>query len=866
MLINDASITGSLIVNASASFQNINVAGNIIPDTTNIRNLGSTDKYFKEIYVSTGSINFVDNGSVVAVLSAGTITTIQSNTSSANSRLSSIENVSASLQTFTASVSATNTFTSSATARLNSIETISASNIARLSALETTSASVDTLNTTQNNRLGSLETISASNLSRISALETTSASVDTLNTTQNSRLNSLEIKTGSLATTGSNTFIGTQTITGSLFISADLIVQGTSSLENITASAVSIGTNIVNLNTANPAIRYAGLSIGDSGSIGSSGSFLYDSVQDEFIFVHRGANTTVTSSVILMGPQTFDSIGNETYLTTNRIPKGAGNEHLADSNISDTGTLVTINSATQITGSLLISSSLNVGSSNGSPLSKISFRDGVNTGSIALGNANYPTLLISDANNGEFRIDNRTSFAGGFISFYPNGQEFTPSAEAARIATNGYFGIGNQSPTSQLSVYTSSANTQNIMAELYNGNYTSGTRNFIRVRNNINAGSTMSSYFGQGQDGKTYIISNDFTKNHIVIDGNTANVGIGISTPNSRLEVKASDTGTTTNYASKNIIANSPLVGGYTGAPIVSMLAMYDGTIHGADIGYLYDATGYGLAFSVNNDTIGNPTEAMRINRAGNVGVGITNPAVSLDISAKTDGIILPVGTTGQRPTAANGLIRYNTNAQSLETYVANNWVNVQTSANNGYGWRRPSTINIGGVLADGDRTWYSEINIANSYGAVVLNHVFTGNFTVVASWQRNFMGIGMMYKSGATLLDFDGYSLDPTGPYFGGTSVSGFSVGTYNSYSYLGRYPAPLGSGEIAGTKYFFKWQRSGNSLTMQYSTTGPWGAWTNFGAGASATCSSGDSVIVGAGEASGTENDPLRLLYVIE
>ena len=220
---------------------------------------------------------------------------------------------------------------------MDSIETITASNIARIGSLETISAS-------NISRIGSLETISASNIARINSLETTSASVDTLNTTQNTRLSNLEIKTGSLATTGSNTFIGTQTITGSLYISSDLIVQGSSSLQNITASAVSIGTNIINLNTANPAIRYAGLVIGDSGSIGSSGSFFYDSVQDEMIFVHRGANTTVTSSVVLMGPQTFDSIGNETYLTSNRIPKGAGNEHLVDSNISDTGTLVTVSS------------------------------------------------------------------------------------------------------------------------------------------------------------------------------------------------------------------------------------------------------------------------------------------------------------------------------------------------------------------------------------------------------------------------------------------------------------------------------------------------------------------------------------------
>ena len=228
-----------------------------------------------------------------------------------------------SIHPFTASIAGTNTFTSSATARLNSIETISASNIAR-----------------------------------ISSLETTSASVDTLNTAQNTRLTNLEIKTGSLATTGSNTFYGTQTITGSLYISSDLIVQGSSSLQNITASAVSIGTNIVNLNTANPAIRYAGLVIGDSGSIGSSGSFLYDSVQDEMIFVHRGANTTVTSSVVLMGPQTYDAIGTEIYPTNNRIQKGTGNEHLVNSNISDDGTTIILNSNTEVTGSLKVNSVL----------------------------------------------------------------------------------------------------------------------------------------------------------------------------------------------------------------------------------------------------------------------------------------------------------------------------------------------------------------------------------------------------------------------------------------------------------------------------------------------------------------------------
>jgi hypothetical protein len=99
MLINDASITGSLIVNASASFENINVAGNIIPDTANIHNLGSTEKYFKEIYVSTGSINFVDGGEVVAVINASTIPNIANGFETVSNKVSGIETFTSSVNT-----------------------------------------------------------------------------------------------------------------------------------------------------------------------------------------------------------------------------------------------------------------------------------------------------------------------------------------------------------------------------------------------------------------------------------------------------------------------------------------------------------------------------------------------------------------------------------------------------------------------------------------------------------------------------------------------------------------------------------------------------------------------------------------------
>jgi len=79
---------------------------------------------------------------------------------------------------------------------------------------------------------------------------------------------------------------------------------------------------------------------------------LFDSTNDQWIFVHQN-QSTVTSSVLLMGPQTFNNLGNEAYPTTNRILKSVNAEHLGDSNITDTGTKVSVNSNTEITGSLI---------------------------------------------------------------------------------------------------------------------------------------------------------------------------------------------------------------------------------------------------------------------------------------------------------------------------------------------------------------------------------------------------------------------------------------------------------------------------------------------------------------------------------
>ena len=181
-----------------------------------------------------------------------------------------------------------------------------------------------------------------------------SSSVATTDLNQSNRLDSIEGKTGSYATTGSNIFQGNQTITGSLYVSQDLIVAGSSSIQHISSSIVNIADNIITVNAQNPALRFGGLAVIDSGSSPQvSGSLLFDAIENEWLFVHQN-QASVTSALLIMGPETYNDIGNEIHLTNNRLVKSTIDEHVGDSNITDTGTNVSINSNTEVTGTLKV--------------------------------------------------------------------------------------------------------------------------------------------------------------------------------------------------------------------------------------------------------------------------------------------------------------------------------------------------------------------------------------------------------------------------------------------------------------------------------------------------------------------------------
>ena len=154
---------------------------------------------------------------------------------------------------------------------------------------------------------------------------------------------------------------------------------------------------------------------------------------------------------------------------------------------------------------------------------------------------------------------------------------------------------------------------------------------------------------------------NDFT-----IDGK---LGVGVTTPSHKLDVSGSaqisgdvlisdyikhigDTDTTLRFQTNAILINAG--GSENISATATQLTLSGGS---ADVDVRIEG-------SSNADLLFADTSANKI------GIGTNSPAVSLDINA-TDAVTLPTGTTAQRPTAAAGMIRYNTTDGSFEGYTS---------------------------------------------------------------------------------------------------------------------------------------------------------------------------------------------------
>ena len=259
-------------------------------------------------------------------------------------KVSNLEIVSASLNSFTQSFSAS--VATSFSASTVNLTSYSASAANSLSASEASIS--NTINST-------ITTLSSSVNSRLNAVESFTSSI---NTTIKTRLSNEGVISGSSQLTASydSRYVGvtgTQTINGTKTFD-NIVVIGTGSfayIESVSGSAKIIGDAFIVLNTDTPTSRYAGIQVWDSGSVPSTASFFFDGVTNDWGYEYS-SSTGIDYAVAIFGPE-FASKGSPTYLTSNRIPKATDNHHLNDSNITDSGTLITLGSNTTVTGTLI---------------------------------------------------------------------------------------------------------------------------------------------------------------------------------------------------------------------------------------------------------------------------------------------------------------------------------------------------------------------------------------------------------------------------------------------------------------------------------------------------------------------------------
>jgi hypothetical protein len=162
----------------------------------------------------------------------------------------------------------------------------------------------------------------------------------------------------------------------------------------------------------------------------------------------------------------------------------------------------------------------------------------------------------------------------------------------------------------------------------------------------------------------------------------------------------------------------------FSGTVVSSAATITGGTINGTVIGGSSAAAGSftTIAASGNTTLSGNLTvngDTTLGNASGDI---ITANASSMNVPNNlsfngTGSITLPNGTTGQRPTAASGMIRYNLTTSGFEGYAGGEW----------------GSIGGGATGAGGDQVFYeNELTVTTSYTLTTnRNAMSTGPITI---------------------------------------------------------------------------------------------------------------------------------------
>ncbi len=163
---------------------------------------------------------------------------------------------------------------------------------------------------------------------------------DVYDTTTNSSYGDLLVKSGSVWV-NSRSLNGNYAVTGSLTITQNLTVLGSSSLVYVTSSNLAVSASFISVNVFEPAERFGGLKVYDSGSSNATASLAWDSQKNHWVY-QNASGSSYSGGMLLSGPRNTGSLGDEIGLIDGRIAKSVGGDHLDNSIISETGTTITV--------------------------------------------------------------------------------------------------------------------------------------------------------------------------------------------------------------------------------------------------------------------------------------------------------------------------------------------------------------------------------------------------------------------------------------------------------------------------------------------------------------------------------------------
>jgi hypothetical protein len=112
------------------------------------------------------------------------------------------------------------------------------------------------------------------------------------------------------------------------------------------------------------------------------------------------------------------------------------------------------------------------------------------------------------------------------------------------------------------------------------------------------------------------------------------------------------------------------------------------------------------------------------------LGIGTTSPGVSLSVGG-TDAVKVPVGTTGERPTGAQGYIRFNSTNVTFEGYNGTTWTSVGGGATGG---QSDQIFFLNGQTVNYDYT-VASTNNAGSFGPITIAAGVTVTVSSGAVW-----------------------------------------------------------------------------------------------------------------------------------